>query len=88
MERREIIEAVQRMQDHMDANITSPVTLSDLAKAAGYSQWHAARIFKEFTGKTPFEYLRSLRLSRAAIELRDNKTKIIDVAFDFVFDSH
>ncbi len=88
MERHEIIKAVQRMQDHMIANITSPVTLRELAKTAGYSQWHAARIFKDHTGKTPFEFLRSLRLSRAAMELRENKSRIIDVAFDFVFDSH
>lgn len=88
MERWEIVKAVQRMQDHMDENINSPITLSDLAKAAGYSQWHSARLFKELTGKPPFEYLRALRLSKAALLLRDNQPKIIDVAFDFVFDSH
>lgn len=76
------------MQNYIDENINSPITLSDLAKAAGYSQWHSARIFKEFTCKSPFEYLRSLRLSKAALVLRDKQTKVIDVAFDFVFDSH
>ena len=88
MERWEIINAVQRMQDYINENINSAITLSDLAKSAGYSQWHSARIFKELTGKSPFEYLRALRLSKAALQLRDNPKKIIDVAFDFVFDSH
>jgi AraC-like DNA-binding protein len=88
MERWEIINAVQRMQDYINENINLPITLSDLAKSAGYSQWHSARIFKEHTGKSPFEYLRALRLSKAALKLRDNQMKIIDVAFDFVFDSH
>jgi AraC family transcriptional regulator len=59
-----------------------------LAEAAGYSPWHSARVFREFTGKTPFEYIRELRLSRAAERLRNNNTRIIDVAFDFVFGSH
>jgi len=59
-----------------------------LAQAAGYSPWHSARIFKELTGKTPFDYIRALRLSRAAVELRDKDVRIVDVAFDFVFDSH
>lgn len=76
------------MQDYINENINSAITLSDLAKSAGYSQWHSARIFKELTGKSPFEYLRALRLSKAALQLRDNPKKIIDVAFDFVFDSH
>jgi AraC family transcriptional regulator len=88
MERWEAINAVQRMQDYIEKHITEPITLGDLAKAAGYSQWHSARIFKELTHKTPFEYLRALRLSKAALILRDGKKKVIDVAFDFVFDSH
>ncbi len=88
MERWEVINAVQRMQDYITENINSTVTLGDLARAAGYSQWHSARIFKELTGKSPFEYLRALRLSKAAIQLRDHHNKIVDVAFDFIFDSH
>jgi AraC family transcriptional regulator len=39
-------------------------------------------------GKSPFEYIRAVRLSRAAVRLRDESVKIVDVAFDFVFDSH
>jgi len=88
LERREKIKAVRKMQDFMEDNLHNPVSLSKLARAAGYSQWHAGRIFKEITGKTPFEYLRVLRLSKAAEELRIKPSKIIDVAFDFVFDSH
>jgi AraC-like DNA-binding protein len=88
MKRWETINAVQRMQDYIDENVSRQITLGDLAKAAGYSQWHAARIFKELTGKSPFDYLRSLRLSKAALVLRDKQPRVIDVAFDFVFDSH
>jgi len=84
----EKINAVQRMQDYIDEHITDPISLYMLAEAARYSPWHSSRIFKELTGKTPFAYIRELRLSRAAIKLRDGNVKIIDVAFDFVFDSH
>ncbi len=76
------------MQDYIERHTTEAITLRRLAKAAGYSPWHAARIFKELTGKTPFEYIRELRLSRAVLKLRDNDTRIVDVALDFVFDSH
>ena len=76
------------MQDLVETRITERITLHMLAQAAGYSPWHSARIFKELTGKTPFEYIRALRLSRAAEKLRDNNSRIVDVAFDFVFDSH
>jgi AraC family transcriptional regulator len=76
------------MQDFIGRHMTDPVSLQMLARAAGYSPWHSARIFKEMTGKTPFEYIRELRLSRAAIRLRDEETRVIDVALDFVFESH
>jgi len=88
LEQSEIILAVRRMQEYIDKHISEPISLSQLSKAAGYSPWHCERLFKEHTEKTPFEYIRSLRLSKAAIILRDNKPKVIDVAFDFVFDSH
>lgn len=88
MENWEKINAVQGMQDYIEAHLGEPITLHQLANAAGYSPWHAARIFGELTGKTPFEYIRALRLSRAALKLWDEEVKIIDVAFDHVFDSH
>ncbi len=84
----EKIKAVQRMQDYIEVNLAVPITLHMLASEAGYSPWHAAKIFKELTGKSPFDYIRILRMSRAAVKLRDEDVKIVDVAFDFVFDSH
>ena len=76
------------MQDFIERHISEPITLHELAGEAGYSPWHSARIFREMTGKAPFEYIRELRLSRAAVRLRDGDERVIDVALDFVFESH
>ena len=88
MEIQENIEAVERMQAWIDAHLKERITLHMLAEAAGYSPWHAARMFKELTGRSPFDYIRMLRLSRAAVRLREEEVKVVDVAFDFLFDSH
>lgn len=88
MERWDRINTVQHMQDYIENHIEDYISLRMLADEANYSPWYSARIFKELTGKTPFEYIRALRLSKAAIKLRDTDRRIIDVAFDFVFDSH
>jgi len=89
MKREEKVMAVQRMQDYIKNHMTEAITLKALADCAGYSPFHCSRIFKELTGKSPFDYIRALRLSQAALKLRDEeKVKVVDVALDFVFDSH
>jgi AraC family transcriptional regulator len=80
--------AVQRMKEYIQANLHEPITAKDVASAAGYSQYHAARIFKEETGLSPFEYIRRERLLQSAYILRSENAKVLDVALDFVFDSH
>lgn len=80
--------AVTRMQDYIDNYLEEEITLHALAQQAGYSPWHCAKMFKEYTNKSPFEYIRKLRLSKAALVLRDEQLRVIDVALDFVFDSH
>ena len=81
-------EAVQRMLRYIDDHLSEKISLHQLAQAAGYSPWHSARLFKEATGMAPFSYLRQRRLSEAARRLYKHDRKIVDVAFDFVFDSH
>lgn len=88
MNNTETLKAVQLLQEYMEGNLDKEITLRELADVAGYSPWHTTRIFKEATGKTPFDYLRGLRLSKAALLLRDSDMKILDVALNFVFDSH
>ena len=80
--------AVKKMLDYIDAHLYEPMTLSMIAKAADYSQYHAARMFKEETGEAPFEYIRRKRLTDAAYTLRKKQSRVLDVALDFVFDSH
>jgi len=82
------IDAVTHMQYYIAEHIKEQITQFQLSRVAGYSEYYAARVFKELTGKTPFEYIRRLRLSQSAIVLRDEKTKVVDVALDYVFDSH
>ncbi|MCL1979161.1 MAG: AraC family transcriptional regulator [Methanomassiliicoccaceae archaeon] len=82
------VQAVQRMQDHIKEHIGESITLKDLSEAAGYSQWHSLRVFKEMTGLTPFDYIRLYRLTLGARSLREGNVRIADVAADCAFDTH
>jgi AraC-like DNA-binding protein len=88
MENADQIAAVGRMQAHIIAHLHEHITLDALAHAAGYSKHYAVRIFKELTGKSPFETIRALRLTRAAQTLQSADEKVLDVALDSGFDSH
>lgn len=79
--------AVQRMQDYIGQHVSERITLADLAAAARFSPWYAARIFKELTGLAPADYIRRLRLSKSALRLRDERVRVIDVAGDLGFES-
>lgn len=80
--------AIGKMQKYIHAHFHEEITLEDLSRAAGYSKYHAARIFKELTGRTPFEEIRALRLTQAARELQRSKNKVADIALDNGFESH
>lgn len=83
----EHIEAVQRMQDYIEANLDNNITIADLASVSRYSPWYSYRLFVDLLHMTPAVYIRRLRLSKSALRLRDEKVKIIDVALDSGFES-
>ncbi len=65
MELSDKIKAVSNMQKYIDTHYDEEISLEDLSRAAGYSKFHSERIFKELTGKTPFEVIRAIRLTKS-----------------------
>jgi len=87
-ERNNLSAEIMRVKEYIAQNLQKPITANDLARIAGYSQYHMARMFKLEVGLSPFGYIRRERLIAAAHKLRDGKHRIVDVALDYVFDSH
>ena len=81
------IEAVQRMQDYIAAHLDTDISMADLARVSRYSPWYSYRLFVDLLHMTPAVYIRRLRLSKSALRLRDEKVKIIDIAYDSGFES-
>ena len=79
--------AVQRMQEYIKEHIIDEITLDDLAKASLFSPWYSHRLFREYTGVAPSEYIRKLRLSEAAKKLKNENVNITDVAMSLGFKS-
>lgn len=79
---------VQKMQDYIQNHINDKITLTDLANIAFFSPWYAHRLFKEYTGLTIAEYIRKIRLTEAAKQIKKANARIIDVALEMGFESH
>jgi AraC family transcriptional regulator len=78
---------VQRIIDYIENHLTDELPLDQLAKLAGYSQWHFQHIFRATTGDALKEYIRKRRLTATLSELRESDQRIIDVAFTYCFES-
>ena len=81
------IEAVQRMQEYIENHLRENISFADVVKVSLFSPWHARRLFLEYTGVTPSDYIRKLRLKQSALKLRDEDVNVLDVALDSGFGS-
>ena len=81
------IDAVRAMQNYIEQHLSEKITISDLSRVSYYSPWYSHRLFLTHLGITPSEYIRKLKLSISALELRDNEAKIIDIAYQYGYDS-
>ena len=75
------------MQDYIEEHLYEKISFANIAKESLFSPWYARRLFIEYTGLTPAEYIRKLKLQKSVLQLRDNKTNVLDVALDLGFSS-
>lgn len=79
--------AVQKMQNYIEEHIFEEIKMDDLAKLTNYSPVHVRRLFLEWTKLSPADYIRRLKLTKAALMLRDESCRVIDVVTQFGFGS-
>ena len=85
-------QTIQDMVDEIDACIRArkdeSLTLQQLARRMGYSEYYISRKFTQTTGMRLRDYLRYRKLAFALKELRDTNRSILDIAVEFGFSSH
>jgi AraC family transcriptional regulator len=76
---------LRRVIEYVEANLAEPVSLSDLALAAGLTRMHFAAQFRAATGLPPHEYLLRRRIERAQEMLLDGDATLVDIALSVGF---
>jgi len=82
--KRRTLKVLVHIQQHLD----EPLPLEKLAGMACFSPYHFHRIFTGMVGESVKEYVRRLRLERAAGQLRLSSASVIDIALGAGYDSH
>lgn len=83
--RTEHAEKIKTALEFMDQNYGEEIAIADVAAACYFSQYHFMRFFKKYMGVSCGEYLKNLRLEKAAQSFARGNTGILDVAMDSGF---
>jgi len=75
------------MVNWIEVNITRNPTLTEMSNYVGYSQFYCSNKFHEYVGITFKQYISKRRLSLSAIEVREEKTKLLDIAIKYGYSS-
>lgn len=79
---------LRRALDHIEGHLFEPLSLSDVAGAAGLSPYHFSRLFSAVLGETVMVHVRRRRLEAVASRLlAEPAPRLIDLAFDCGFES-
>jgi AraC-like DNA-binding protein len=71
-----------RAKDLADAHYARPLEVDDLARAAGLSKAHFSREFRRTFGESPYVYLLTRRLERAAALLRNTDYSVAEICLE------
>ncbi len=80
-------EKLKRVIDFIDENYRSDISREGLAAAVEMSPDYMSKLFKAYTGMKVNEYINKLRVEEAARRLRNDKTRILDIAIAVGFDN-
>jgi Transcriptional regulator containing an amidase domain and an AraC-type DNA-binding HTH domain len=72
---------------YVDANLSQPLTLADLAAEAALSEYHFARMFRQSTGLAPHQYVMQRRMDSARQLVQHSALPLTEIALACGFSS-
>lgn len=72
---------IGRAVEFIENHFAKPITIDDIAASGHVSRRHFFRLFEQETGVAPMEYLKKVRLQKAAAMLLTTNANVTEVAF-------
>ncbi len=73
-------EYIDKILEYIKNNYQDPITLEDLTSEIHLSKYYFLKIFNQYTGMTPYEYLIHYRINKAKTLLRTTSLPVAQVA--------
>lgn len=78
---------INRVIDFINSNYADDINLKNLSKIACYSESHFQRVFSQYIGETPFNFIKKIRLENSVIKLIDSNKSITEIALEANYSS-
>lgn len=83
----EYVKRILKVLIYIEEHIDEEMTFEELAKIACYSPYHFHRIFQAIVGETVYQYVKRLKLEKAAGKLRYTNQPVTEIALDANYDT-
>ena len=83
----EYFKCILKVLIYIETNIDEEIDLKSLAKLACYSPFHFHRVFHAIVGETVHQYIKRLRLEKAALKLRNTDKPVTEIALDACYET-
>jgi AraC family transcriptional regulator len=80
-------ERVEKVVSLLQKNLAGPPSLEEIGRVVGCSPFHLSRTFSAATGRTIPQYIRQLRMERAAELLKSGKFNVTEAALEVGYSS-
>jgi AraC family transcriptional regulator len=80
-------ERVEKVVSLLQKNLAEPPALEEIGRVVGCSPFHLSRTFSAATGRTIPQYIRQLRMERAAELLKSGKFNVTEAALEVGYSS-
>ncbi len=78
-------EVMTTLLDWIESHYAEPITLTQMGLISGTNEKYLCRLFREYTNRTPLDYVNHLRIECAIHEMLVNNRSITEAAFECGF---
>jgi len=73
---------------YIDSNISNRIDINELSQMTRWSSQHFIRVFTQFMGDTPYQYILKKKMEKAKVLITETDISMKDIAFELGFQSY